>query len=70
MTAMIIQDSRPIKLAWAGPDNEPLVAHVGQRGVTRIVPYTEIGMTWLAVWKGDVLAFRMNTRFVTNIDYE
>lgn len=55
----IIDDARPIRAVFGGQNN----FCVGFNGVTKIEPYEESGqmapVTWLAVYKGDELIFRI-----------
>ena len=68
-TTQIRNDDRLISTAW----EENFGASVGQRGVTKIVPYEENGqgatVTWLAVFKGDHLAARLNCAHLVEITY-
>ncbi len=72
MTTMV-HDTRPIKSAWAYFERSQVGAAVGTNGVTRIEAYLESGqmayVTWLQVWKGDVLAMRINCAHMTEINY-
>lgn len=69
----ILDDTRPIHSAWGVGDDPCGGATVGFQGVTRIEPYSETGqmanVTWLKVWKGDVLAARLNTALMVEIVY-
>lgn len=69
----ILQDKRPIKRAWGQGDDPCGGATVGFHGVTRIEPYEENGemapVPWLKVWKGDVLAARLNAALIVEITY-
>ena len=71
----LIDDPRPIKSAWAHTVLEgcDVGAEVGYQGTTRIVPYEEVGqmalLPWLAVYKGDHLASRLNAAEMAEIRY-
>ncbi len=69
----ILDDKRPIKSAWGASDDPVGGAAVGFHDVTRIEPYSETGqmanVTWLKVWKGDVLAARLNCAHMAEITY-
>jgi hypothetical protein len=67
----IKDDKREIDVAWSN-DSET-GARVGGNGITSIRPYEELGkmaaVTWLAVFKGDVIVKRLNTAYVGEITY-
>lgn len=62
MITRILQDKRPIKgIYWEGWS-----AEVGDRGVTKIVPYEETGemamVTWFAIYAGDEIFMRYSAK--------
>lgn len=59
IVAKMLDDTRPI-IAIYWPDGEDL--RVGVEGITRIVPYSETGRVWFAIFRGEYLWGRADAR--------
>lgn len=70
---IIFDDTRPIQSVSTIGETGEFWA-VGSDGVTKIVPYREAGqgayVTWLAVYKGDYIVYRVNCAAIEFIGYD
>ena len=68
----ILKDKRPIKRLYTN-SNDDIRCTAGEYGITKIVPYEENGwgtpVTWLAVYRGETISFRIIASAV-EISYE